>query len=188
MKKLVLAMACVLSLALLASCKQAASTQDVNLKNQEKSESSAYIGALTVSADPVSLDTTAHAYKSTTSTTDAFVVNGFATVKWEESSDTKDTNYKLFTISYEGAIDSVNTDTALPTSYSTKTIEIYLIGGEYYVLTSNVDANNNVTTGKTKIKLESGDPASGSFEFTGLGVLANDTSISYSKITFKAAE
>ena len=48
MKKLVLAMACVLSLGLLASCKQG--VQDVNLQNQEKSEKTVYVGKTTFTA------------------------------------------------------------------------------------------------------------------------------------------
>lgn len=44
MKKLVLAMACVLSLGLLASCKQG--VQDVNLQNQDKTEAGEFYGKL----------------------------------------------------------------------------------------------------------------------------------------------
>ena len=184
MKKLVLAMACVLSLGLLASCKQG--VQDVNLQNQEKTEGFDFFGTVVVAADPVSLDTTAHAYKSTSSTTDGFVVDGFATVSWTKAADTVTSNYKSFTIKFSGATDNNTSDTAKPSSYSDKTVTVYVINNEYYVKSSDVDANNNVTTGKTKLTLSSGDPETGSFTLTGFGVTSENIDLSISSIAFTA--
>ena len=188
MKKLVLAMACVLSLALLASCKQEAAT-DIAVNNQEFSTRTSYIGTVAVTADPVSLNTTDHAYKSTTSTTDGFKVDSaFATVEWSEGAENTSSNYKVFTLSFKGAIDADTTDNTLPTSYSSYSVKFYEIGDKYYVEASSVDSNNNVTTAKKEIELEDGDPASGSFTFKNIGVLADNTSLNITKVVFTAAE
>ena len=104
MKKLVLAMACVLSLGLLASCKQG--TQDVNLKNQEFSTNSQYVGDASFSAAFVQLGTAdattgVQPYVADTTTTNQSVAysnaEAFASISWSKGSQSESTNYETYT-------------------------------------------------------------------------------------------
>ena len=195
MKKLVLAMACVLSLALLASCKQAASVQDVNLKNQEFSTNSQYYGDASFSAAFVKLAAAADAttgitaYEADTATTNQSVAysnaEAFASVSWSKGSQSESTNYETYTFKLPYVYNSnttATTNTSGVLSYGVWTFNIEKIGDAYYT----TDVVTNSQTGKlTKVEFSEGDFDASEFVIKSLGVKTVGTkSVSLSNIKF----
>ncbi len=173
MKKLVLAMACVLSLALLASCKQAASTQDVNLKNQAASEAGSYKGTVTLTADAGSYS--AATWTSTASTTDGFLVGpNYATISWDKNRDNVGTNYKSFTLTFDVFYATDTAATSNGSSYTSTSISFDKVGDDYYYYTT-VGTANGAKKVLNKLELVDGDPASGSFTLKGWGQISLDS-------------
>ena len=185
MKKLVLAMACVLSLALLASCKQAASTQDVNLKNQEKAESYAWKGAVTLTADAVS-GTTAY---TSTAAADGFTVGPqFAEIKWSEGADTLDSNYKDFALTFYADYNNNTAATNYNPSWALVTLNFSKIADKYYVQYTAPSTIGSTTV--VKAVTVDGDPLSGEFTIsTDTWYETIDTqTANITKVVFKKAE
>lgn len=198
MKKLVLAMACVLSLGLLASCKQG--TQDVNLKNQAATESYRYDGPASFSATKMVLEadsnSTVGAYKFTASTAKTSMVYSdkrtLATISWKLGSD-KVEGVKTYDLYIPYVIDSdTDSNNLSDLSYGAFTINIYKIGDKYYTDSANVDptiANNNGwnnATTRAEVKFSKGNPESETFTIESVGVLTNGWSVS--NITFTRAK
>lgn len=185
MKKLVLAMACVLSLGLLASCKNG--VQDVNLKNQEKTEAYSVKGATTFTA---ALKTQSGSFPSTTWTASSTTTKSlagsevvqFSTVEKTKGSDTVDSNYELYTLTIAYAYNA-NTSATNPTyTYGTKAIKIYKIGDKWYTEDGNNDANywsSSATAAERKavVEFSEGDLSASTFTIKSLGVvnIASDT-------------
>ena len=176
MKKLVLAMACVLSLGLLASCKQG--TQDVNLKNQAATEGFRYFGSVSFSAakqNIVADNTTTGTSKFEASTAKTSMTYSdkekFASISYRVDLDKPEGNFKTYTLGIPYVIDS-DTDTNLASdlTYGSFTVNIYKIGDKYYT----DDANKDATTGnktKAEVKFSKGNPESETFTIESLGVL-----------------
>ena len=185
MKKLVLAMACVLSLGLLASCKQG--VQDVNLQNQEKSEASEYYGSVTGTFAIQKVSTDGKSYEADTAAKDTLVgsdVWKFSKLSWTESSQTTDTNYKTYTLKAEFAYNS-NATTTTEAESKSASIEIYEINGKFYY---NDYAASPISTKRTEIKL-TGTPADSEFTIETLGyITVNNKVWSTKDIKFKRAE
>ena len=188
MKKLVLAMACVLSLALLASCKQAASTQDVNLKNQAATEVSTYkldvTGTFalqtttgTGTSTAYTADTTAN--HATLVPSDAF---GFSEITCDINRDKVDANYKQWTLKVmfahnTGASGAANTS-------AKKTFTIYKLGDKYYI---DDYKSSYFTTGRAELTV-TGSLDDAEFTIASLGFISPDNSsevYSSGSITFK---
>ncbi len=193
MKKLVLAMACVLSLGLLASCKQG--TQDVNLKNQAASEEFRYFGSVSFSASKQNIEvdnTTTGTYKFTASTAKTSMTYSdkekFAQVSYKVDVDKPEGNFKVYNLLIPYVIDSnTETNTVSDLSYGSFTVNIYKIGDKYYT----DDANKDATTGsktKAEVKFSKGNPESETFTIESLGVLASPANWSVSNITFTRAK
>ncbi len=194
MKKLVLAMACVLSLALLASCKQAASVQDVNLKNQEFSTTSKYVGTASFTATFMTLDTAntnattgVTPYKvDTTVTTKSFVYselgNGPATVSWNKS-EAESSNYEEYTITIPYVYNANTASSAVSNlTYGTFGLPVAKIGDDYYA-----KIKTDSTAAKfTKLEFTEGNPEESKFTLKTAGiVIAQGETISLSNITFE---
>ena len=176
MKKLVLAMACVLSLGLLASCKQG--VQDVNLQNQEKTETYEAKGTVTFDAARV-VPTGTFPSKSWTTTgapantsLSATTAKAFAKVVKSKSFDTRDSNYEEYTITFDVVYNENTTsaNTVLDYSSTDKTVTLYKIGDKWYTDNANIDANYNSTT-KALVEFSEGDPT-GNFTIKSLGTVA----------------
>ena len=191
MKKLVLAMACVLSLGLLASCKNG--TQDVNLKNQAKTELYSVKGATTFTAALKQVDGT---FPSKTWKADdakkslaGSEVVKFSKVERDANHDSFDTNYDLykFTIAYAycGATDATNKTY----TYGTKEINLYKIGETWYTDDANRDANYDTNAERrAKVEFSEGDP-SGNFTIKSLGVISiADNTWELTDVKFTKAE
>ncbi len=172
MKKLVLAMACVLSLGLLASCKQG--TQDVNVKNSADSEKTAFAGTVSLSATPVYPDTTDKAWKATAAANDAFSVGPqFATIEWESGAEKVDTNFSAFTLKFNVDYNSDTTSTTYNPVYDEATIKFIKVGDKYYTYSKNVNANGTVDS---KVELTvTGNPKEGKFTIDGSFIASLDS-------------
>ena len=183
MKKLVLAMACVLSLALLASCKQAASVQDVNVKNQESTAASIFYGDASFTASFVTGGTADGTtgvvpYIADTSATNKSVAYSnakrYASIKWEQNTETVDTNVKTYTfelpVVYNPATNAT-TGTQTQLVYKTLKFNIAKLGDDYYAdLTTDASLGDKVT----KIEFSDGNPESSEFTIKSLGVPGTD--------------
>ena len=184
MKKLVLAMACVLSLALLASCKQAASTTDVNLKNQEFQTASNFYGDASFAAAFVTLDTAnattgISAYKADTATTNQSVAYSsakqLAKISWSENSQSESTNYETYTFVVPFVWNSntaATTNTSGVLAYGTWTFTIEKIGDDYFAKITNDSTGSNWT----KLEFTDGNPEASEFVIKSLGVVDADPS------------
>ena len=191
MKKLVLAMACVLSLGLLASCKNG--TQDVNLKNQAATEGYAFYGDVagtfvcqktTGSGDSLAYtaeDATVHATLAPSSNW------AFSSLSWSTSTDKVDTNYTTYTLIIKFAHNTGATN-AVSTA-DTKTFTIYKIGDKYYTDSFTTSPSS---TKKAEVKFTEGTPEDSKFTIESLGIISteNNSSEKYSAtgITFTRAE
>ena len=130
MKKLVLAMACVLSLGLLASCKNG--VQDVNVKNANDTEGALFVGTVELTATPVQSNTSTKAWEASTPANDAFAVGPqHATVAWATSSEKYDTNVKNFTLKFYVEYNGDTTSTSHNPSYVEKSVTFYSVGDKY---------------------------------------------------------
>ncbi len=183
MKKLVLAMACVLSLGLLASCKQG--TQDVNLKNQAASENFTYYGSASFSAAKKSIivDTSstvgAKKFDAVSNTSMSYSdKQQLASISWNTSNyDKTESNYKTYTLVVPYVIDSdttANANNLSDLSYGKFTIVIYKIGSKYYTDSANKDPTTNAATRAEVEFADSNRPDSEKFTIKSLGVLADD--------------
>ena len=195
MKKLVLAMACVLSLGLLASCKQG--VQDVKLTNQEKTESSKYVGTTTFSATKKTITGTAangtvtYAYTDATGYTISANAKLFkSSVQKSKSYDTVESNVEgswTLTVSYDETYTVGGTSTT--SKGNTVSFTIYKVGDKYYcdnanyALTSSTSTSTAATT-ETEVTFTAGSPDEAEFTVTGLGI---KNSILWSSISFKRA-
>ena len=193
MKKLVLAMACVLSLGLLASCKQG--VQDVNLQNQEKSEKTVYVGKTTFTATKQQVNASATA-PVTYSIGDAsgYTISANAKlfgskVESDKDRDTYTSNIEkswTLTVCYDETYTYGGTSTT--TKGQTVSFKIYKVGDKYYcddanyALTSS-SSNTTAATPETVLTL-TGSPDDAEFTVTGLGIKNN---IKWSSITFTRA-
>ena len=193
MKKLVLAMACVLSLGLLASCKQG--VQDVNLQNQEKTE--AYEAKGTVTFDAARVVTTGTFPSKSWTTTNAptntslsaTTAKAFAKVEKTKKFDSRDSNYEEYTITFDVVYDGDTTSANNVLSYSTgKTVTLYKIGDKWYTDDANIDANYTSTT-KALVEFAEGSEPTGNFTIKSLGTVAWGTgNWSISNFKFTKAE
>ena len=173
MKKLVLAMACVLSLGLLASCKQG--TQDVNLKNQEKSQSFEYKGTVTVSATLVQTSDDGKSYVSKSVTPmpslSGSEYKGFATLTWGTSYDTRESNYTEYTLKFYTEYNSGATNAT--TQYNdVSTLTFYKIGDNFYY---DNYKSSPTATGKVKLDLPKGKPGDSEFTISSLGYISSNS-------------
>ena len=194
MKKLVLAMACVLSLGLLASCKQG--VQDVNLQNQEKSEKTAYVGKTTFTATKQTITGTTANGTTTYAFTDASGYTISANAKLFKSKVESDKDRDTYTSNIEKSwkltvcYDETYTVGGTSTTTKGQTVEfnIYKIGDKYYsddanyALTSSTSTSTAATT-ETELTLTA-SPDDAEFTVTGLGIKNN---IKWSSITFTRA-
>ena len=189
MKKLVLAMACVLSLGLLASCKNG--VQDVNVKNANDTEGAAFAGTIALTADAVDGGTTA--YTSTTSTTDGFLVGPqHAIVSWKKDVEKGDGNItELSIVFYAKYVLNTGATTTYTYGDSDKvTLKLLKIGDNWYNEAALEAASTGEKSAPKKIEKVEGDPLTGSFTFEGLGVSSQiaSTKATISKIVFTKAE
>ena len=193
MKKLVLAMACVLSLGLLASCKQG--TQDVNLKNQAATESNDYLGKASFTASlqkRETSDTTTGAKKWVADDTKKSLSysehQGWASVSWGASRDKVEGNYKSYTLNIPYVYDSDTNTGANNVSdleYGTITLYIYKIGDKYYTNSANYSPDTTNAT-RAEVKFSKGNPESSEFTIDSIGVYyAKSNYWTISNITFK---
>ena len=172
MKKLVLAMACVLSLGLLASCKNG--TQDVNLKNQAKTEVYSAKGTVTFTAAAKAQGTEAFGSKTWVAGTANQSLAGsevvqFSTVEKDVNRDSVDANYEQYKLTIAFAYCANTTATTPSYSYGTKEINLYKIGDKWYTDDANRDANYNAER-KAVVEFSEGDPT-GNFTIKSLGVV-----------------
>ena len=189
MKKLVLAMACVLSLGLLASCKQG--TQDVNVKNQESSEVYQYYGTVSFSASAktsVVDDASAGTYKWDAAEHKSLEYSeqkGQAWIGWGTDREKRESNYKYYTLEIPYKY-CTNTEATIKSySYRTATINIYKIGNKYYTNNANLDAKST-TANRAEVTFSKGNPESETFTIASLGVIDAGSSnyFDVSNITF----
>ena len=195
MKKLVLAMACVLSLGLLASCKQG--TQDVNVKNSADTEAYFYYGTGNFSAVCAKKSTPAattgsQSWEADSDTKKSLSYNEKkqpASIKWSTDAEKVEGNNKKFTLTIPYVYDS-NTNTGADTvsdlKYDVFTVTIEKIAGKYYVSDANEDANTNEATFTEVEFSENKGPDSSEFTLKSIGVKSVEGQTwTISNITFK---
>ena len=164
-------MACVLSLGLLASCKNG--TQDVNLKNQAATEGYAFYGDVagtfvcqktTGSGDSLAYtaeDATVHATLAPSSNW------AFSSLSWSTSTDKVDTNYTTYTLKVQFA--SSSTATNATSSSANKTFTFYKLGDKYY-MDDFVAGPQTAQTKKAELTL-TGSPEDSEFTVADLGYI-----------------
>ena len=179
MKKLVLAMACVLSLALLASCKQDAASS-ISVSNQEFQEGSIYYGDFSFTAAPKEAGTPVNGVTPFVAATGAAKdvslayssKKKFGSISWGETADKVNTNYTTYSLTIPYAYCDDTTADPKVYAYSSVTLQIYEIGGEYFYDNYIADATN----GANKTKLDVEGSLDGEFKIASIGVVNVGTS------------
>ena len=178
-------MACVLSLGLLASCKQG--VQDVNLKNANDTESFANVGKTTFTAVKQTRSGTAipYAWTDATGITVSESAYKFASsIKATKEQEAVTSNVeKTWTLK----IAYKTTTTGATTSDETvATVKIYKIGSNYYTddAFESTATGSAVATREAAVKFTEGDPESDTFTIESLGVVDG---IKFSNIKFTKA-
>ena len=169
MKKLVLAMACVLSLALLASCKQEAASSDVTVKNQVANQSYTYKGNVSGTFTPQKTesgkwvkDADAEDKLSTSSTW------GYSEISW--TIDMGD-NYQDYLLTAELAYKADSSSDPEPAQLSWT---IYKLGDKYYI-DDYQGADQTVAPAKAEIKIkDDGSLEDDEFVITDLGIVGSN--------------
>ena len=197
MKKLVLAMACVLSLALLASCKQAASTQDVNVKNANDTQGSSFacdasFAAAFVTPGTADATTGVAGFVADTATTNQSVAfsnaEQFASISWSKSYETLDSNYTEYTLMLPYVYNSNTAATTNKASYLTygkfggnNGIKIWKLGDDYYATLTTDSTGDKVT----KLEFTEGNPEASEFVIKSFGVwTVGSKKVSLSNVKF----
>ena len=174
MKKLVLAMACVLSLGLLASCKQG--VQDVNLQNQEKTTEFKNVGKVTFTSiaqkEITGAGTTASPYAISDVTGQSFTASDYKFAS--EISATKDKDALTsnvegswtFNIAFKQSWTNGSAEVVVP-------VTIYKVAGKYYTDKANMTLTTSGTFKATReavVTFSEGDPESDTFTIDSLGI------------------
>ncbi len=172
MKKLVLAMACVLSLGLLAvSCKQSVPEAD--------GKTEAYYVKGTVTFDAARVVTTGTFPSKSWTTTgaptntslSATTAKAFARVSKTNQYESVDSNFDQYTVTFDVVYDDDTTSSTNVLSYPTasSSVTLYKIGDKWYTDSANIDANYSSTT-KALVEFSEGD-ATGNFTIKSLGTV-----------------
>ncbi len=191
MKKLVLAMACVLSLGLLASCKQG--TQDVNVKNAADTEAYLYYGSASFSASAktdVVDDAAAGTRKWAAADNKSLEYSEqkkMASITWGTNYEKTESNYKSYSLSIPCRYCADTTATNKSYTYPNISVTIYKIGSKYYTDNANYDAKST-NPNRAEVTFSKGNPESETFTIASLGVIYAGSYFDVSNITFTRAK
>ena len=172
MKKLVLAMACVLSLGLLASCKQG--VQDVSVKDANDTEASAFYGEVegTFTCQKTTGSGDTLAYTADDAATHATLAPSsnwkFSEISWKKESEKVDTNYTTYTLTVQFAKSSTASNAT--SEEKAKTFTFYKIGDKYY-MNDYVSGPQASQTKKAELSL-TGTPEDSEFTVADFGYIA----------------
>jgi hypothetical protein len=182
MKKLVLAMACVLSLGLLASCKNG--VQDVNVKNANDTALFSNVGKTTFTATKQTVSGTATPYTwadatgVTVSESAYKYASSIQATKDQEAVTSNIEKKWTLKIAYKTTLTGATTS-----SEAVATVNIYKIGSNYYAddAFESAATGTGVATKESAVKFTEGDPESDTFTIESLGVVGG---IKFSNIKF----
>ena len=169
MKKLVLAMACVLSLGLLASCKQG--VQDVSVKDANDTEASKFYGEVEGTFTCQKLSSSGDAYTADDATIHTTLAPSsnweFSEISWTKDSEKLDTNYTTYTLTVQ--FTKSTTASNATSAAAKKTFTFYKLGDKYY-MNNYVSGPQNSQTKKAELSL-TGTPEDSEFTVADFGYI-----------------